>query len=211
MSMSNESLAGVNALHFIECRGWKLLEESFKNESQKDKPTTAEIVEPMLSTIGYWTIIAETKSGDLAAILVVRQQSLPEFRKIIQVVLSKEKNGRKIGHLVLVTPKEMVADQKFRPLINSFTEMGLRVEMISNVKLATNLPKLPQVPQQSLMPKEEVEAFLAENRVKLSDLPSIKTSDAMVIWLGAVPGDVVKVIRDSETSCQSISMRHVVN
>ncbi|MDF1729148.1 MAG: DNA-directed RNA polymerase subunit RpoH/Rpb5 C-terminal domain-containing protein, partial [Sulfitobacter sp.] len=200
MATSNESLAGVNALHFIKFRGWELLEETFKPLADKDKPTSHEMVEQMLSKIGYWNIVAKA-GGALAAIVVARQQSLPDFRKIINGVLSRSVDGQKIGHLVLISPAEMVGDQKFRSFLRGLRDEGLRVEMVSNVKFAANLPELPQVPKHHLMAEAEVEAYLEANRLKRADLPAIKSNDAMAIWLGAVPGNVVMILRDSETSC----------
>jgi len=41
-------------------------------------------------------------------------------------------------------------------------------------------------------------------------LPRLKASDPAVLAIGAKPGDVVRIIRDSPTAGKYVSYRHVV-
>ena len=43
-----------------------------------------------------------------------------------------------------------------------------------------------------------------------SQLPSIDSQDTMVKWVGAIPGDVIEVIRHSDSAGQSLYYRYCV-
>ncbi|MGA1865952.1 MAG: DNA-directed RNA polymerase subunit H [Thermoplasmatota archaeon] len=66
------------------------------------------------------------------------------------------------------------------------------------------------VPRHSIMGKEEVALLLSRYMVDLSQLPKILMVDPCVKALGAVPGDVIKIERDSPTAGLSYYYRLVV-
>ena len=47
-------------------------------------------------------------------------------------------------------------------------------------------------------------------RVKPYQLPRIKASDPVVRAIGAKPGDILKIIRDSPTAGKYVSYRYVI-
>lgn len=66
------------------------------------------------------------------------------------------------------------------------------------------------VPKHVLLSEEEVEEVLKRYRVKPYQLPHIRSSDPVVQVIGAKPGDVIKIIRESRTAGEAIAYRYVV-
>ncbi|MBN1539918.1 MAG: DNA-directed RNA polymerase subunit H [Candidatus Thermoplasmatota archaeon] len=66
------------------------------------------------------------------------------------------------------------------------------------------------VPRHSILAGEEVDLLLSRYMVDLSQLPKILMVDPCVKALGAVPGDVIKIERESPTAGLSYYYRLVV-
>jgi DNA-directed RNA polymerase subunit H (RpoH/RPB5) len=66
------------------------------------------------------------------------------------------------------------------------------------------------VPKHEIMKPEEKQKLLDEYRVKPYQLPRIQVSDPAARAIGARPGDIVRIIRDSPTAGKYIAYRYVV-
>jgi DNA-directed RNA polymerase subunit H (RpoH/RPB5) len=88
-------------------------------------------------------------------------------------------------------------------------EMG--VEMIPS-----SLPAFDLFQHKSLIPKHEIleeedrEAIIQKYHVEPYQFPWIKSTDPISIILGARPGDILKITRDSRTAGTYISYRYVI-
>ncbi|OYT46615.1 DNA-directed RNA polymerase subunit H [Thermoplasmatales archaeon ex4484_6] len=67
------------------------------------------------------------------------------------------------------------------------------------------------VPRHSIMKEEEVEELLKRYRIDRIQLPQILTADPCAKALGAQPGMVLKIERESPTAGASIYYRLVVD
>ena len=83
------------------------------------------------------------------------------------------------------------------------------VEVIPKRFPSFNIFKHKLVPKHEILPPEEAKELLEKYRVKLYQLPVIKASDIVAIAVGAKPGDVLKITRDSATAGKYISYRYV--
>ena len=66
------------------------------------------------------------------------------------------------------------------------------------------------VSKHELLTSEEREKILAEYKIQPYQLPRIRSSDPAVIAVGGNPGDIVKVIRNSQTAGKYVAYRYVV-
>ncbi|MEM5805419.1 MAG: DNA-directed RNA polymerase subunit H [Candidatus Aenigmatarchaeota archaeon] len=66
------------------------------------------------------------------------------------------------------------------------------------------------VPKHELLTEKEKEELLKRYGITLRQLPRIFASDPAIRHLNAKPGDVVKIIRKSETAGESIYYRVVI-
>ncbi|RLG00447.1 MAG: DNA-directed RNA polymerase subunit H [Thaumarchaeota archaeon] len=81
---------------------------------------------------------------------------------------------------------------------------------------AKGRPPLPSILEHELVPKhrvlspEEAEEVLRKYSVTPQQLPRILASDPVVKEIGAKPGDIIEIIRDSETAGKTVYYRVVV-
>ncbi|MFB0504748.1 MAG: DNA-directed RNA polymerase subunit H [Candidatus Bathyarchaeia archaeon] len=66
------------------------------------------------------------------------------------------------------------------------------------------------VPVHQILTREEREELLQKYKVKPYQLPQIRASDPIVKAIGARPGDILRIIRDSATAGEYHSYRYVV-
>ena len=60
------------------------------------------------------------------------------------------------------------------------------------------------VPKHILLTKEECHDLLEKFRIDINDLPQMFEKDPVAIAIGAKEGDIVKIIRDSNTTVRSV-------
>jgi len=66
------------------------------------------------------------------------------------------------------------------------------------------------VPKHEILGDKERKELLNRYNIKVSQLPRMITSDPMTKLLNAKVGDVIKIIRDSETANETVYYRVVV-
>jgi DNA-directed RNA polymerase subunit H len=66
------------------------------------------------------------------------------------------------------------------------------------------------VPEHILLSKEEAEEVARRYNARLDQFPYILSSDPIVREMGAKPGDLIKIIRRSETAGVSVYYRYVI-
>ena len=60
------------------------------------------------------------------------------------------------------------------------------------------------VPKHLLLTKEESEDLLTKYKIEVTDLPQMFEKDPVAIAIGAKEGDIVKIIRDSNTTVTTV-------
>ncbi len=66
------------------------------------------------------------------------------------------------------------------------------------------------VPEHKIVPEKEIENILKTLGIKKHQLPKIRKSDPIIQEIGAKPGDVIKITRDSLTARKAVVYRVVV-
>ena len=66
------------------------------------------------------------------------------------------------------------------------------------------------VPKHEILSEGQAKAVLDQFKVTPHQLPLIKDSDPAAKAIGAKPGDILKITRDSQTAGKAIAYRHVV-
>jgi len=84
------------------------------------------------------------------------------------------------------------------------------IELIPRIFPSFNIFDHVLVPKHEIVSPEDREKLLQEYRVQPYQLPRLLASDPAVKAIGARPGDIVRIIRDSPTAGKYVSYRHVV-
>ncbi|MGV9142090.1 MAG: DNA-directed RNA polymerase subunit H [Promethearchaeota archaeon] len=74
--------------------------------------------------------------------------------------------------------------------------------MVKKKKIDVLLHSL--VPKHHLLTKDETEELLKKYQIRLTDLPQMFEKDPVAIAIGAKEGDVVKIIRESDTTVTQV-------
>jgi DNA-directed RNA polymerase subunit H len=66
------------------------------------------------------------------------------------------------------------------------------------------------VPKHILLSKEEAQEILKKYRIKPFQLPYIKRADPAIRDIKAQTGDIIKIVRKSDTAGEAIAYRYVI-
>ena len=66
------------------------------------------------------------------------------------------------------------------------------------------------VPQHTILSEKEANELQTKYKIQVGQLPKILDVDPVCLFIGAKPGQIVKIIRKSHTAKESISYRIVV-
>jgi DNA-directed RNA polymerase subunit H len=84
------------------------------------------------------------------------------------------------------------------------------IELIPRIFPSFNLYEHVLVPRHEIVASDEREKLLNQYRVQPYQLPRLKASDPAVKAIGARPGDIVKISRESPSAGKYLSYRYVV-
>jgi DNA-directed RNA polymerases I, II, and III subunit RPABC1 len=112
-------------------------------------------------------------------------------------------NGEHFGTGILITKSKLSpAAAKIIP-----TVLPIVIEHFEETDLLVNITHHELVPTHVLLSKDDKAKLLERYRLKESQLPRIQVADPIAKYLGLRRGQVVKIIRQSETSGRYASYR----
>ena len=109
------------------------------------------------------------------------------------------------GIFITTGPVTTPALKAFEPLIDH----GITAEHFQEMDLLVNITKHELVPKHVLLSAEEKKVLLHRYRLKETQLPRMQQGDPVAKYLGLKRGNVVKIIRRSETAGRYASYRWV--
>lgn len=92
---------------------------------------------------------------------------------------------------------------------DALTDLGMKAEHFKEEDLLVNITKHELVPKHILLSDDEKKVLLDRYRLRETQLPRIQKDDPVSKYLGLKRGQVVKIIRKSETAGRYASYRWV--
>ena len=123
--------------------------------------------------------------------------------KEISIFFSKMKDAKADSGIIVISGQ--LTSQAKQKMIDINYE--LQVECFNISELMVNITEHSYVPKHILLTKEKKKMLLKRYKIKEHQLPKILTTDPVAKYLGLKKGDVVKIIRDSETAGKYVTYR----
>ena len=121
----------------------------------------------------------------------------------IGIFFSNMKDAKADSGIIIISGQlTSQAKQKLTDINNE-----LQIECFNISELMVNIIEHSYVPEHILLTDEEKNLLLKRYKIKESQLPKILTSDPVARYLGLRRGNIVKIIRDSETAGKYVTYR----
>lgn len=111
----------------------------------------------------------------------------------------------KVTRAIIVVKENLTPHAK--SAVKEMAQRGYRVEYFRDAELLVDITEHKLVPEHVLLTNEEKKQLLIRYRLKPSQLPRILLHDPVSRYLGLSQGNVVKIIRPSETAGRYVTYR----
>ena len=195
------------------------------DDSLVDGLTPGDSIKTILDTLGRWELVAKDSDDRLTFIVVLTNQS-PEAHKakslesllvqssgnVARLVAPTGIKNPQLHEVIVIAPSDAVDKKPLKEIVNGVraTMSEVHLGFYPYTKFSTVVPEAAIVPRHSVASPEMIEAFLKTYYLTKSQLPAILNDDPAVIWCGAHRGDVVEVMRVSETTGSYINVLRLV-
>lgn len=183
---STELVIYKNLLKYIDIIGYEPVEE--KEFDKKDLIKT-------LQFYSYLHIKAVDKKENPLHVFLISDPAIvsksKEFKKILRLVPEKK------AEVVIVSGTGLKST--VRKMIKGYDDKDLVIRDLLFDHFKFDLRNNVMVPKHEICTPEETARVLEDNKIDFSDLPKIKHTDPQILWIGGLPGQLVKVYRRDVT------------
>eukprot|EP00930_Biecheleria_cincta_P061312 TRINITY_DN46890_c0_g1_i1.p1 TRINITY_DN46890_c0_g1~~TRINITY_DN46890_c0_g1_i1.p1 ORF type:complete len:212 (-),score=50.60 TRINITY_DN46890_c0_g1_i1:67-702(-) len=119
-------------------------------------------------------------------------------------ILAEKMDERKIREAILVVK------QPLTPLAKTAIQEAsakMRIEVFAENELIINITHHELVPKQVVLTEEEKQQLLNRYKMKPTQLPRVQVTDPLARYFGMQRGEVIKIIRPSETAGRYVTYR----
>lgn len=167
-----------------------------------------DVLRIMLSQRGVSTSVPETiqTPADLGSLVT----TVVKFDKVVVYNVSKPRVYEKdvemmirfsesIGGELSIAIVPLPPSDKIQDYVRKFSD---KVQLFHQGQLQFDITTHRKVSPHRILNDDEKKAFMEKYHVKdpFSQMPMIDSQDMMAKWIGAKPGDIVEIMRKSETS-----------
>ena len=209
-------------LQMMEARGYgvgekdkKITFEEFKSQFLENRKSNKQI--SLLNFYGYK--INDDSSSIFVEYLAEEKLKVEHIQKFFNKLIkgridgeineNEMQNGGNFNSIqngIIIIPGTITSLAK-QKLKESNDSRACHIEVFEDKELIVNITEHELVPEHIILSEEEKKALLKKYRLKESQLPKILTTDPVARFLGLVKGQVVKIIRASETAGRYITYR----
>eukprot|EP00042_Codosiga_hollandica_P032200 m.202398 g.202398 ORF g.202398 m.202398 type:complete len:211 (+) comp53836_c0_seq2:2-634(+) len=120
----------------------------------------------------------------------------------------RKMSGESIHHGIIVI-KDKISPIAEKSISEAFVQARLRIELFSELELQFNVTDHSLVPKHSVLSEEEKVALLGRYLLSEEHLPRIQAGDPIARYFGVQRGQVLKIIRPSDTAGRYVTYRLV--
>ena len=129
----------------------------------------------------------------------------PQLRKLLIGY-----NPNTIGEIMIIADAKFSDRKNMTSVVKEIKESSnLNIQIYPMETFIINPTESKSVPKHRILSAVEKQELFKELRITIKDLPGIKSSDPVIIWIGAVQGDVIEILRPSSISGLNINYRRV--
>lgn len=187
----------------LDDRGYFVPEKNLKETKEDFESAWKEAQENSQGREKFLILVHKKDNRDQQLIVFFPDENKRVGVKPIRI-LAEKMDERKIREAVLVVK------QPLTPLAKTAIQEAaskMRIEVFAENELIINITHHELVPKQMVLTEEEKQQLLNRYKMKPTQLPRVQLTDPMARYFGMQRGEVIKIIRPSETAGRYVTYR----